>query len=83
MSGFVIEYHRPTGGRRVTVFQGANGSRDALRRRLELEAARVDRDWEIASLNSESLETLEATHSRYFEGENLRTEFVGDTLIYL
>lgn len=71
VSGFVIEYHRPTGVHRVHEFAGVNGHQDAMRCRLELEAERADSDWEIVSLNSASLDTLKSTHSRYFgvEGE--------------
>jgi hypothetical protein len=71
MPGFVIEYHRPTGDRRVHEFLGADGHRAALEYRLELESRRTDRDWEIASLNSESLEMLRRTHARYFQGREL------------
>ena len=73
MTGFVIEYHRPTGRRRVYTFPGQDGPRQALRRRFELEEVRENSDWEIVSLNSDSLETLESTHSRYFAGEDLRS----------
>ncbi len=72
MPGFVIEYHRPSGDRRVTAFPGAQGHRDALQYRLELEATRANGDWEIASLNSDSLETLQRTHARYFSGKELQ-----------
>lgn len=71
MPGFVIEYHRPTGDRRVHAFPGEAGHRAALQYRLELEDRRVDDDWEIASLNSDSIETLQKTHARYFTGREL------------
>lgn len=73
MSGFVIEYHRPSGDRRVTAFPGDEGHREALQYRLEREATREDGDWEIASLNSDSLETLQRTHARYFSGRELQS----------
>lgn len=66
MSGFVIEYHRPSGKRRVHEFVGVEGHREALLCRLRLEEERVDVDWEIASLNSDSLDTVKKTHARYF-----------------
>ena len=69
MSGFVVEYNRRTREVRVTEFLGSAGHRAALRRRLELEAMRTNLDWEIASLASDSIETVRRTHSRYFEGE--------------
>lgn len=71
MPGFVIEYNRLSGERRVTEFPGESGHRDALIRRLELERSRSSDDWEIASLNGDSLETVKKTHARYFEGREL------------
>lgn len=71
MAGFVIEYNRLSGERRVHTFPGANGHRDALRLRLELEDTRESDAWEIVSLNSNSLETVQRTHARYFERDRL------------
>lgn len=71
MAGFVIEYHRPTGARRVHEFLGPDGHREAMLCRLRLEAERLDGDWEIASLNSDAIETLMKTHARYFVGSEL------------
>lgn len=71
MPGFVIEYNRRAGTRRVEAFAGPNGARDALLRRLELERKRTDRDIEIVSLNGVSLEQVQETHSRYFQGPEL------------
>jgi hypothetical protein len=42
-----------------------------MHERLRLEAVRADPDIEIAALISDSLETLEQTHSRYFTGKEL------------
>lgn len=69
MNGFVVEYNRRTREVRVTPFLGPEGHRAALKRRLQLEAERTDLEWEIASLASDSMETVRHTHSRYFEGE--------------
>lgn len=71
MAGFVIEYNRLSGERRIHSFPGTQGHRDALRRRLELEATRESGDWEIVSLNSDSIETVRRTHARYFERDRL------------
>lgn len=71
MAGFVIEYNRRSGERRVHTFLGANGHREALRRRLELEDSRESDEWEIVSLNSDSIETVRRTHARYFERDRL------------
>lgn len=68
MPGFVIEYNRRTGDRLVTEFGGRDGHRRALIRRLELEKQRPSTEWEIVSLNSDSIETVMKTHSRYFKG---------------
>jgi hypothetical protein len=39
--------------------------------RLQLEAERLDENIEIVALISESLETLQRTHSRYFTGQEV------------
>ncbi|MFK4483904.1 hypothetical protein [Curtobacterium sp. AB7] len=71
MSGFLIEYNRRSGDRRVTVFPGASGSRAALLRRLQLDAERRDPNIEYVTLTGESLEQIEETHSRYFQGREV------------
>jgi len=68
---FVIEFNRRTRERRVTEYGGSTGPRDAMLRRLELEAERSDTDVEIVALTSDSLEALMRTHSRYFTGRDL------------
>lgn len=68
MPGFVIEFNRHTGGRRVTEFATA---REAMERRLQLESERTDDNVEIVALISDSIGTLQQTHSRYFTGEEL------------
>jgi len=72
VSGFVIEYHRPSGELRLHEFKGEDGHRQALLRRLELESRRLDDSWEIASINSDSVETLRKTHARYFSDGEIR-----------
>jgi hypothetical protein len=68
MPGYVIEFNRRTRARRVRKFAD---HREAMRERLRLEAGRTNSDIEIVSLISDSLKTLEQTHSRYFTGEEL------------
>jgi hypothetical protein len=68
MRGYVIEFNRRTGDRRVTEFATPH---EAMEYRLQLEAERVDENIEIAALISDSLETLQRTHSRYFTGQEL------------
>lgn len=71
MAGFVIQYNRKTGERRLSEFPGKLGHREALRYRLKLEAERKTSDWEIVSLNSESREAIEKTHARYFQSREV------------
>jgi hypothetical protein len=66
--GYVIQFNRRTGDRRVTEFATPQ---EAIEYRLQLEAERVDESIEIAALISESLETLQRTHSRYFTGQEV------------
>jgi len=68
MSGFVIKYNRLTGERFVREFPGPKGHREAMQMRLRLEKERESRDWEVVSLSSDSLATVQKTHSRYFTG---------------
>ncbi|WP_291036438.1 hypothetical protein [Herbiconiux sp.] len=68
MPAFLVEYNRRSREVRVQEFDGPSGHRDALLRRIEIENEREDGDWEIASLNADSLETIRRTHSRYFDG---------------
>jgi hypothetical protein len=68
MAGFLVIYNRKSREWSVEEFDGPDGHKAALLRRLELEHDRTDPDVEIASLNSDSLETVKKTHSRYFEG---------------
>lgn len=73
MSGFVIQYNRRSGELEdLETFEGRDGSRNALKRRLELEVRRTDSDIEIVSLNARSLDEIKVTHSRYFNGGHLR-----------
>jgi hypothetical protein len=68
MAGFLVIYNRKSRDWSVQEFEGPDGHKSALLRRLELEHNRTDADVEIASLNSDSLSTVMKTHSRYFEG---------------
>ncbi|BBX17709.1 hypothetical protein CRI77_10295 [Mycolicibacterium duvalii] len=68
MRGFVIQFNRRTGNRRVTEFATPH---EAMEYRLQMDAERVDEDIEIVALISESLETVRRTHSRYFTGQEL------------
>ena len=71
MPGFLIEYNRRTGDRRVREFPGKNGHREALHARFEAEERRPSNDWEVVSLNSGSLSAIRTTHSRYFSGQEV------------
>ncbi|MGI6878571.1 hypothetical protein [Microbacterium sp. gxy059] len=71
MSGFVIEYDRRSGDRRVYEFAGPDGHRAALEHRFTLESRHDGDGWEVVSLVSDSIETVKKTHSRYFRGREL------------
>jgi hypothetical protein len=71
MPGYVIEYNRRTGDRRVYEFTGPHGNRDALNCRLDLEEQHQNDGWEVASLVTDSIQTAMKTHSRYFQGREL------------
>lgn len=69
MSSFVVQYNRRTGEVEITEF--AEGRhRDAMRHRLALEQERTNRDVEIVSLVSDSIDDVRRTHSRYFERQH-------------
>jgi hypothetical protein len=72
LQNFVIEFDRRSGDRHVTEVEIPHL---AMELRLQLEAAQVDKNIEIAALSSTSLETLQRTHSRYFMGKE--RSFVG------
>jgi hypothetical protein len=75
MTGFLVEYHRPTGDWSVREFRGASGPSDALKASFKLERERKSADFEIAALVSESIEVIKKTHSRYFSGHEREAEF--------
>lgn len=67
MAKFVLAYNRP--GNRIAVFETFSDTREAVTRRIELEATYSGAEWEVALLASDSEASLRATHSRYFAGE--------------
>lgn len=73
MAGFVVEYNRRTQDWSVTEFLSETGHRDAMLLRLERERNRTDDDVEIVPLVSDSFQTIQKTHSRYFVGRELVT----------
>ena len=75
MTGFLIEYHRPSGDWSLRSFLGENGYRCAMEDSFVLERARSSEDFEVAALASDSIETLRATHSRHFRGTERQPGF--------
>lgn len=71
MAGYTIQYNKKTQERRVEVFHGDMGHREAMQRRLELEKLGLGENWEIVSLNADSLDSLRQSHSRYFHGQEV------------
>lgn len=66
MYSFLIKFHRRSGALDIETFEGREGARKAIVRRLELEQLRDDRDLEIVAINAPSLESVKKTHARYF-----------------
>lgn len=75
MTGFLIEYHRPTGDWSVQEFPGETGRAEALEASFRMEKRRSSSEYEIAVLTTDSLETLRSTHSRYFSGHEQEPGF--------
>lgn len=75
MTGFLVEYHRPSGDWHVRAFEGEDGAHDAMIERFRLEKARASTDYEIAVLTADSLGTIQRTHSRYFRGNEREADF--------
>lgn len=73
MAGFTIQYNKKTQDRMVEVFEGATGHRAAMKRRLELEKIALGKDWEIVSINADSLGSIQRSHSRYFHGREVHS----------
>ena len=73
MPGFLILYRRHSGERQVLSYDGPDGRQRALLERLRLEADGrfKDSDIEIAAVSSDSIETVKATHARYFNGDEI------------
>ena len=67
MTSFLIEYHRKTGERKITRFQGPAGRAQALTARLDADFKRRDSDVEYVVVESASEAELRRTHRRYFE----------------
>jgi len=75
VTGFLIEYHRPSGDWSLQSFFGENGYRNAMENSFALERARSSEEFEVAALASDSVEILRSTHSRYFRGTERRPGF--------
>ena len=69
MLGFLIEFNRRTGARRIHEFDTL---REAMQHGLALEDRRENNDDEIIALGSTSLESLQRTHARYFMGKEVK-----------
>lgn len=66
---FLVVYHRKTGAVEVTKFDEFH---DAFAERLRLERERTDPDVEIVVIRTDSIDTLQDLHSRYFMGGDVR-----------
>jgi len=75
MVGVVIHYNRRNGDRVVKVYDGSDGylraGRDPGYRKW---MGKINTDWETVIIGSDSLSTVEHTHSRYFAGHDRTKE---------
>lgn len=72
MIGVLIHYNRRNGDRVVKVFRNP---KDALEDRgFRRNVGRIDPVWETVIILSDSLESVEHTHSRYFSGRDRTRE---------
>lgn len=71
MAGYLIQFNKKTQQRRVEIFEGPSGHKEAMRRRLDLEKEGLGEEWEIVSLNADSIDSVMRSHSRYFQGSDV------------
>lgn len=71
MYSFLIKFNRRSGALDIETFEGQEGAREAIVRRLELERSREDQDVEIVAINAPSLDAVRQTHARYFSGSQM------------
>lgn len=71
MYSFLIKFNRRSGALDIETFEGREGAREAIVRRLELERSREDQDVEIVAINAPSLDAVRQTHARYFSGSQM------------
>lgn len=75
MVGVMIRYNRKTGDRWVKVYDGPDGYRTAIHDpRYLREMGKPKGDWELVVIGSDSLDSVEHTHSRYFSGKDRTKE---------
>jgi hypothetical protein len=69
MEGILIKYNRKNGERIVHEYKGPDGYSDAMNAKLFSDSIANPQDgWEVVVIGSDSLSTVERTHSRYFSG---------------
>ncbi|MEE8725485.1 MAG: hypothetical protein SOI15_05375 [Bifidobacterium crudilactis] len=72
MEGILIKYNRKSGDRIVQEFKGASGYLEAMRTKLFADSISYPQDnWEVVVIGSDSISTVERTHSRYFSGNDI------------
>lgn len=78
MEGILIRYNRRSGDRVVIEYKGENGYMNAINSRQYLNSISHPQDgWEVVVIGSDSLKTVQATHSRYFSGQDVTDTFRG------
>ncbi len=72
MEGILIKYNRKNGDRIVHEYKGLNGYVEAMKTKLFADSiASPQNNWEVVVIGSDSISTVERTHSRYFSGKDI------------
>ena len=80
MVGLIIRYNRLNGDRVLKLYEGPDGYIKASHDEAYIrDMKRIGGDWEVALIGSDSMETIQRTHSRYFSGVD-RTEEMANLL---
>ncbi|MFT8592137.1 MAG: hypothetical protein ABF747_00785 [Bifidobacterium sp.] len=83
MEGILIKYNRKNGERIVHEFKGDDGYLEAMQTKTFLESiSQPQADWEVVVIGSDSIATVERTHSRYFSGRDVTSDYADVKYVY-
>lgn len=72
MEGILIKYNRKNGERIIREYKGPDGYSNAMKTKFFADSiSNPQNDWEVVVIGSDSLSTVERTHSRYFSGRDV------------